>query len=149
MFTSSNGAVCANADQRRFYKTCLLRSHRQTKLWFLLKYAVDRLHEHQRASSRVASREYILNHSSVFLPPPQLDFSHHYQRLVTTVDYTERPADLMELNDWASPANTDSNVFPRWRNGKSVIFTACCWAGTAERQLSLRLVIPSHKSWHR
>lgn len=111
---------------------CLLRSQSWMKLWFITC-AVAHFHEHQRTSSRLDFRERILNHSSIFLASPQLNFSHHYPCLVTTVDYAECPADLMKLNDWASPANTNANVFHRWQNGKSVIFNACCWAGTAKR----------------
>lgn len=141
LLMSSFRAIHANAAPEAIYcKACLLRSNSWMKLSFI-KCAVDHFHEHQRTSPRLALRERFLNHSSIFLAlsirSPQLDFSHHYQCLVTTVDYAERPADLMKLNEWASPANTDANVFRRWQNGKSVIFNACCWAGAAKRQLSL------------
>lgn len=65
---------------------------------------------------------------------------------MTTVD-AECPADFMELNDLAGPANTDTNVFPRWPNGKSVIFNACCWADTVKKAAITMTV--NNESWHR
>lgn len=107
------------------------------KLWFITC-AVAHLDEFQRSSSRLAFIIFsVIPLFSFFFPLPQSNVSHHYQCLVTTLDYAECSADSMRLNDWACPAYIATNVFCRWQNGKSVIFNAGSWAGTVNRQLSL------------
>ena len=132
-------AGCPWTHAQRYVKTQGLFAYS----WLNMQSIV--FHKHQNKSFSITPPYF----PASSLPSPQLNFSHRRQCLVTTVDYTESPADLMGLNDWACPASADANVFPRWQNGESVIFNACCWVGTAQRQQSLWLVIQSNKSWHR
>lgn len=133
--------VCKHRPEAIYCQPCLRRS----QSWMKLQFSKCRLHV------PVFGMFYqsFLHFSFAFFHSPRLNFSHRYQCLVTTVHYGGRPADLMKINGQASPANADTNIFPRWKNGKSVICNACCWAGTARSQLSVWLVIQLNKSWHR
>lgn len=65
LLISSYREICANTDHRPYCKTCLLRLLSWMKSWFI-KYGVDHFHERQHISSRLAFRERVLNHTTIF-----------------------------------------------------------------------------------